>query len=159
MIWVSESDFWVLWHCECHDRVTHDGVCQWHFCRDFTSQWRVVEDEEVMSVMSHVPREQQGYTPDDPYMFPSNQGIFDNILGLWDVKMQILPLTYLMFNFFLLLTTVLLCLVPYVLYHLAQLNFLHFMSILADFWNFSHLCFKKYFPIISCLLTFGIMIH
>ena len=31
------------------------------------------------------------------------------------------------------LTTVLSCLVSCVLYHLAQLNFLHFMSIFADF--------------------------
>jgi hypothetical protein len=46
-----------------------------------------------------------------------------------DVKMQLLPL-YLLCNVF---TTVLLCLVSYVLYHLAQLNFLHFMSIFADF--------------------------
>ena len=59
----------------------------------------------------------------------------------------------------LILTTVLPCLVSCVLYHLAQLNFLHFMSIFANFWNFSHSHFKKYFPIISGLLMFGIMIQ
>ena len=42
-------------------------------------------------------------------------------------------------------------------YHLIQLNFLHFLSIFADFWNFSHSHLKEYFPSISCLL-FGIMI-
>ena len=46
-----------------------------------------------------------------------------------------------------------------IIYHLVQLNFLHFMSIFSDFWNFSHLLFKKYFAIISCLLVFGIMIY
>ena len=59
----------------------------------------------------------------------------------------------------LILTTVLPCLLSCVLYHLAQLNFLHFMSIFADFWNFSHSHFKKYFPIISGLLMFDIMIQ
>ena len=59
----------------------------------------------------------------------------------------------------LLLSAVLPCLVSCVPYHLVQLNFLHFMSILTDFWNFSHLRFKKYFAIISCLLVFGIMIQ
>ena len=59
----------------------------------------------------------------------------------------------------LLLTAVLPHLVSCVLYHLVQLNFLHFMRTFTDFWNFSHLCFKKYFAIISCLLVFGIMIQ
>ena len=59
----------------------------------------------------------------------------------------------------LLLSAVSPCLVSCVLYHLVQLNCLHFMSIFTDFWNFSHSHFKKYFAIISCLLVFGIMIQ
>ena len=95
-------------------------------------------------------------------MFPCNQGIFDNIFGvgkLWDVEMQILHLISHVQCFLLLLTAVLLGLVSCVLYHLVQLDFLHFLSIFSDFWHFSPLHLKQYFANILCLFIFGIMVH
>ena len=135
---MSTLTLWMSWQGDSWWCLSMPFLQRFHFTMKGCGRWR---SDECNVTCSHPTR-----------------GSLIIFLGCEKSKCKFYPLhMYLMFFF--LLTTVLLSLVPSVLYRFAQLNFLHFMSILADFWNFSHLHFKKYFPIISCLLTFGIMIH